>query len=326
MSGPKTSAYELKLQKKLQLERLQNIVVDARAELQKVLEQLSSYSPEEARKITEQIDAPFDAKSEKGLANYLARINQQFKAIRGIDKQLKHATNVKFENSIGKITNSSIASLENVGSMLDQISELDSKDRTEAKELIEMFDDGTLTEEEVSLVRRLNAVVSGATSFDPQLRELVQICLQSKEQAIAGNIAVESLKELGYEVADGGFSTLFVEGGMVHFQKPGWGDYFVRMRVKPDEGFINFNMVRAGEAEKTLERATRDREMESTWCSEHAELLREMGENGIALSPLRALEPGVVAVQTVPPESLGRSASVGQSRQAPVAKERIIPT
>ena len=47
---------------------------------------------------------------------------------------------------------------------------------------------------------------------------------QNAARRYAQQVIGETLAELGYEV-EPGFSTLFVEGGVAHIQKPEWGDY-----------------------------------------------------------------------------------------------------
>ncbi|MDG4551474.1 MAG: hypothetical protein P9F19_18650 [Candidatus Contendobacter sp.] len=98
---------------------------------------------------------------------------------------------------------------------------------------------------------------------------------------------------------------------MAHIRKPDWGDYHVRLRVKPDIGDLNLNVVRIsddGRATVSNEQVQRDREMEESWCAAHEELLRRLREHGIANQQTRALAPGEVPVQTVKPgtEQLGR--------------------
>ena len=117
----------------------------------------------------------------------------------------------------------------------------------------------------------------------------------------------ETLAELGYDV-EPGFATLFVEGGVAHIQQPGWGDYYVRLRVKPEAGDLNLNVVRVSEerAAASNEQARRDREMEEAWCAAHGELLERLAGRGIASESLRAQAPGALPVPCVQPESVQR--------------------
>ena len=73
-----------------------------------------------------------------------------------------------------------------------------------------------------------------ATLLATELRMRIQVHIESLQQRLVqeatSTIVRQSLKDLGYEVEDVA-DTLFVEGGVVHFKKAGWGDYMVRMRV-----------------------------------------------------------------------------------------------
>ena len=55
-------------------------------------------------------------------------------------------------------------------------------------------------------------------------------CQKRSLDKATATIVAQSLKDLGYEVEDIP-DTLFVEGGVVHFRRKGWGDYMIRMRV-----------------------------------------------------------------------------------------------
>lgn len=135
---------------------------------------------------------------------------------------------------------------------------------------------------------------------------------QSAARRYAQQVIGETLTELGYEV-EPGFSTLFVEGGVAHIQKPEWGDYYVRLRVKPEVGDLNLNVVRVGGDDRAAvsnEQARRDREMEEQWCAAHRALLERLEARGIASRQTRALAPGALPVQTVQPDAIqqpGRS-------------------
>ena len=127
----------------------------------------------------------------------------------------------------------------------------------------------------------------------------------------AQQVIGETLEELGYDV-EPGFATLFVEGGVAHIQKPEWGDYYVRLRVKPEVGDLNLNVVRVGDDDRAAvsnEQARRDRE-EEQWCTAHRTLLDRLEARGIASRQTRALAPGALPVQTVQQDAIqqpGRS-------------------
>ncbi|MCB1765315.1 MAG: hypothetical protein KDJ22_04515 [Candidatus Competibacteraceae bacterium] len=131
----------------------------------------------------------------------------------------------------------------------------------------------------------------------------------------AQQVIGDTLAELGYDV-EPGFATLFVEGGVAHIQQPDWGDYYVRLRVKPEAGDLNLNVVRVSEDRATAsnEQARRDQEMEAAWCAAHQELLQRLEEQGIASQPLRAHAPGELPVPCVQPDAVQRPSRV-QRRQ-----------
>ena len=158
-------------------------------------------------------------------------------------------------------------------------------------------------------IQRLNQTHRAV--IQQQLEQEQQIAARHYTQQVIG----ETLTELGYEV-ETGFSTLFVEGGVAHIQQPDWGDYYVRLRVKPDAGDLNLNVVRvsADRAAPSNEQARRDREMEEHWCAAHRELLHQLEQRGIASQALRAHAPGELAVQCVQPDT------VQHARQAQVRR------
>ena len=149
-----------------------------------------------------------------------------------------------------------------------------------------------------------------AAELRQRIQQLNQHHRQWEEQDAARRYAQqvigETLEELGYDV-ETGFATLFVEGGVAHIQKPEWGDYYVRLRVKPEVGDLNLNVVRVSEDDRAAasnEQARRDREMEESWCAAHRELLQRLVERGIASQPTRALAPGELPVPTVQPDAI----------------------
>jgi hypothetical protein len=141
------------------------------------------------------------------------------------------------------------------------------------------------------------------TALDRQRRQEEQDAARRYAQQVIG----DTLAELGYEV-EPGFATLFVEGGVAHIQQPDWGDYYVRLRVQPEAGDLNLNVVRVSEARAAVsnEQVRRDREMEEQWCAAHRELLQRLAEQGIASQPLRAHAPGELPVQCVRPDTVQR--------------------
>ncbi len=146
-----------------------------------------------------------------------------------------------------------------------------------------------------------------AKAIDRQ-RELAQ-------QKAAAYILEQSLRDLGYTV-DGVQDTLFVENGVAHFQRHGWGEYFVRLRVQANDKTVNFNVVRARGAQESAERKRLDYLAEDRWCSEFPKLLETLSARGIQLNVTRLLGAGELPVQVVDPSSVPEAASDEVRHQA----------
>lgn len=124
---------------------------------------------------------------------------------------------------------------------------------------------------------------------------------QRKLQEAAAIVLEQSLKDLGYAVEDIE-ATLFVEGGIAHFQKAEWGDYFIRLRIDPKRGAMNFNVVRTGTAGE--DRKHEDMLAEERWCSEYPKLFETLKARGIPITVTRLLQAGEAPVQVVDAASL----------------------
>jgi len=128
---------------------------------------------------------------------------------------------------------------------------------------------------------------------------------ENRKREIAGVLVAEVLSDLGYEVEPIA-ETLFVSGGVAHFQRAEWGDYYVRMRVDPATSNVNFNMVRAttDTGPPDAVQRKRDEEMEAAWCTGIPKLLAELAARGIDTRKLRELDAGAVPVQAVMPDTI----------------------
>lgn len=73
---------------------------------------------------------------------------------------------------------------------------------------------------EAAVLVSAQSIIQGAGEIDTGMAEA------DRQAAI---VLEQSLRDLGYAIEE----TLFVEGGVAHFQRPEWGDYFVRLRVDP---------------------------------------------------------------------------------------------
>lgn len=136
---------------------------------------------------------------------------------------------------------------------------------------------------------------------------------QSVQEATA-LVLEQSLKDLGYQVEDVA-DTLFVDGGVVHFRKPGWNNYLVRMRVDPKNASTNFNVIKAVESE-TNERSVLDHLAEDRWCTEFPALLKALDARGLHLNVTRRLEAGELPVQMVLKDKLPKFTDQEQSTKS----------
>lgn len=124
---------------------------------------------------------------------------------------------------------------------------------------------------------------------------------QKQMQEAAALVLEASLQDLGYAVEEIE-ETLFVEGGVAHFQRPEWGDYFIRLRIDPKRNAMNFNVVRAGTVGE--DRKQEDMRAEERWCSEFPKLFDTLKARGIPITVTRLLQAGEAPVQVVDAESL----------------------
>lgn len=160
-----------------------------------------------------------------------------------------------------------------------------------------------LPDELATLAAELSVTVSGerAEALASELRLRVERHNEAAAADAAARVLERSLQDLGYEV-EGIVETLFVEGGVAHFQKSGWGDYFVRLRVDAARGSVNFNVVRAGQPGE--DRRQEDMLAEERWCAEFPRLRETLALRGIAIDVTRMLAAGEVPVQVVDAASL----------------------
>jgi hypothetical protein len=144
------------------------------------------------------------------------------------------------------------------------------------------------------LMRTLSAERAAAVATELRLR----VDRHNEEAAAqaAALVLEQSLRDLGYAV-DGIGETLFVEGGVAHFQRPGWRDYFVRLRVDAKRATLNFNVVRADTG--SLDRKQEDMLAEERWCAEFPRLEETLAARGLRVSVTHMLGAGEVPVQTV---------------------------
>lgn len=162
-----------------------------------------------------------------------------------------------------------------------------------------------------------------------ELRRRVQLyaesALRQEVERAQALVMEQSLQDLGYQV-EGIESTLFVEGGVAHFRKSHWGDYMVRMRVAEGGGGVNFNVVRAVQADhaEAQEASVQDHLAEDRWCAEFPALLNALAARGVQLEVTRRLQAGELPVQRVARDRLPRfaegEASTSTATMQPMAQ------
>lgn len=173
----------------------------------------------------------------------------------------------------------------------------------------------------------LQQVAAGVRLLDQQTRAIAKAALeeisaarQHEEQEAIALVLEQSLRDLGYEVDDIG-QTLFISGGMVHFQKQAWQNYHVRMRVNTAEKSVNFNVVRAQSSGDAAQDKRLDYLAEDRWCAEFPALLKTLEARGVKLNVTRLLQAGEVPVQVVDAATLPVARAEEERRRAAAAKQ-----
>lgn len=140
------------------------------------------------------------------------------------------------------------------------------------------------------------------TELRMRIQRHVEAVRTQQVQAASALILQQSLKDLGYQVEEVS-STLFVEGGVVHFRRQGWDNYMVRMRVDARAGTSNFNVIRAVE-DAGNEISVLDHLAEDRWCAEFPALLQALDVRGLHLNVTRRKAAGELPVQRVQKDKL----------------------
>ncbi|MEN6585816.1 MAG: hypothetical protein ABFE02_07225 [Sulfuricella sp.] len=171
----------------------------------------------------------------------------------------------------------------------------------------------------------LEAAAGGAEGLAAETRQAARELLDAaqrarewEEQEAAALVLEQSLRDLGYEV-EGVASTLFVDGGVVHFQRRGWENYFVRLRLDARDKTLNFNVVRPRGEEDNAQRRRLDTLAEDRWCSEFPRLQQTLAARGLNLNVTRQLAAGELPVQAVDPATLPQARSEEEQVRAGAA-------
>ncbi|GAB2878350.1 hypothetical protein GCM10027046_02950 [Uliginosibacterium flavum] len=189
---------------------------------------------------------------------------------------------------------------------------------------------GEVPAELAALAQEFDACLPGerADLLASELRLRVQQHLRAEqERAVHEATAVvieQSLKDLGYAL-ESVAHTLYVEGGVVHFSRPGWGDYMVRMRLDFKKMGANFNVIRAVD-EGNNARSVADHLAEDRWCSEFPALISALEAKGVMFNVTRRVEPGDLPVQLVERSKLPRFGEEEEGRRSAAPQARSLPS
>ncbi|MGE3550586.1 MAG: hypothetical protein AB7I29_11900 [Geobacter sp.] len=301
MSGPKTRTYSIKEQRIIQLATFKRQSEQLEKQLYQLLEQLAASSPDVVARISEYLQKCQTDKSTT-LREYQLPLKTALSQAKNEILRLEKQANKSFAAAMHDLVADNDYSVSQVDSLVESIAEVDAMDRADAEGVLSLLG-SSRNAAESAVIDRLNGVAAGTEMYDKELRKMAQKVVQERQTEIAGEMTATALEEMGYEVT-GEFSTLFVEGGMVHFQKPGWDDYYVRLRVNPEEHYLNMNVVRIGEPDSSHDRKARDKEMEEAWCTDYPELVSKLDDIGIENKHVRELPAGGIAVQAVQQEHI----------------------
>jgi hypothetical protein len=352
MSGPKCYRYSVdraRLRRQLEAERRQRelqqhqqAIEQCRAELQTLtgaLAELQTRYPGETIQLDLTPPAPSAENTVDAARRYRETLSQHLARARADVRRLgeRAAANSAVKQLLAELTPETPATVRTAAEVLQARADPVATERqAEWQRLLDRLNETDRQALPAALLDLREAYLAAPTAAQAEaqaaeLRHRIQQLNQQHRQReerdaarrYAQRVIGETLTELGYDV-EPGFATLFVEGGVAHIQKPEWGDYYVRLKVKPDVGDLNLNVVRVGENDRAAvsnEQARRDREMEEQWCTAHRELLERLEARGIASRQTRALAPGELPVQTVQPEVIQQPGRA-RRRQASLAGRR----
>lgn len=182
----------------------------------------------------------------------------------------------------------------------------------------------------VELRAELERVAAGVGLLDEPTRTAIRMAVEQitaarklEEQESIALVLEQSLRDLGYDVDDIG-QTLFVSGGVVHFQKQAWHNYHVRMRVNTADQTVNFNVVRAQSSGDAAQDKRLDYMAEDRWCAEFPSLLKTLEARGVKLNVTRLLQAGEVPVQVVDAATLPAARVEEERHKAASAKQMTL--
>jgi hypothetical protein len=156
--------------------------------------------------------------------------------------------------------------------------------------------------------------VSSADALVGQAKALIQGRLRAQAAATRRRAVLEGLASLGYEVTEG-MATAWVQGGQVVLKKASRPGYGVELAGGTKSDRVQVRAV-AFASTSALRDTTRDRDIETLWCSELEHLQRAVAEGGGGIEIERAIPAGATSLKVV--EDPG--ASAGSDEHVPVTR------
>lgn len=158
------------------------------------------------------------------------------------------------------------------------------------------------TEETSRLATTIAQALAAPAMPDKALVGHATAAIEQAQRSLAASArrraVLEGLATLGYEVRET-MATAWARDGRLVVRKPGATDYGVELAAPEDAARLQVRLVGAQNPAQPRG-ATRDRDQETTWCSEFSELRKLIAKAGGEIQIERALEVGAQAVKTVP--------------------------
>jgi len=140
------------------------------------------------------------------------------------------------------------------------------------------------------------ATAGDAPEWDALEADVADAIARTREAAVRDYTAWalrDSLREIGIE-SEEDFDVLLAQDGMAHVRRPGWEDVAVRVRHRPADDAVHFNLVAPRGDDVTLDPAA-----EEQWCRAFDALVPALAERGIDVTVTHRSEEGEAQVQKV---------------------------
>lgn len=159
---------------------------------------------------------------------------------------------------------------------------------------------------------KINAALA-AGADEQQLATSVQAwCDQEAAQEDARlrrDAVLRALTALGYEVREG-MSAAWAENGRIVVRNPNEPNYGVELAAASSGPALQARVVAFEHPGRSAASTIRDREVETSWCSDFAKLQRTLSSDGFAVRLQHASAPGAVTLKVVPDEAGQRPSQV----------------